>query len=161
RVPESRDDESAGRIDWLGAVFATIGLGGIVFALIESNTGGFAQAKVVASFLIGIAASVGFVFAEMRSEHPMMPCRLFRSKTFAGVNLLTLFLYAALGGIMFFLPFNLIQVQGYSPAAAGASLLPFVITMFLLSRWAGGLVDHYGSKLPLIIGPLIAGAGFA
>ena len=161
RVPESRDDEAAGRIDWLGAVLATIGLGGIVFGLIESNSGGFTQPQVIASFVIGILASIGFVFAELRAEHPMMPFGLFRSKTFAGANLLTLFLYAALGGIMFFLPFNLIQVQGYSPAAAGASLLPFVVMMFLLSRWAGGLVDHYGSKLPLVIGPLIAGAGFA
>src|SRR5580765_5571591 len=161
RVPESRDDEAAGRIDWVGAILATVGLGGIVFGLIESNTGGFAQTHVIASFVVGALASIGFVFAELRSEHPMMPFGLFRSKTFAGANLLTLFLYAALGGIMFFLPFNLIQVQGYSPAAAGASLLPFVITMFLLSRWAGGLVDHYGSKLPLVIGPLIAGAGFA
>ncbi|MEP6787316.1 MAG: MFS transporter [Acidobacteriota bacterium] len=161
RIPESRDDEAAGRIDWLGAVLATIGLGGIVFGLIESNSGGVAQTHVVASFVVGLLATVGFVFEELRAEHPMMPFGLFRSKTFAGANLLTLFLYAALGGIMFFLPFNLIQVQGYSPAAAGASLLPFVITMFLLSRWAGGLVDHYGSKLPLVIGPLIAGAGFA
>jgi len=161
RVPESRDDEAAGRIDWLGAALVTIGLGGIVFGLIESNSGGFAQTHVIISLAVGIAASIGFVFAEVRAEHPMMPFGLYRSKTFAGANLLTLFLYAALGGIMFFLPFNLIQVQGYSPAAAGASLLPFVITMFLLSRWAGGLVDHYGSKLPLIVGPLIAGAGFA
>ncbi len=161
RVPESRDDEAAGSIDWLGAVFATIGLGGIVFGLIESNSGGYAQTHVIGSFVIGILASIGFVFAELRAGHPMMPFGLFHSATFAGANLLTLFLYAALGGIMFFLPFNLIQVQGYSPAAAGAGLLPFVITMFLLSRWAGGLVDHYGSKLPLLIGPLIAGAGFA
>ncbi|HEX3101341.1 MAG TPA: MFS transporter, partial [Pyrinomonadaceae bacterium] len=161
RVPESRDEEAKGRIDWLGAALATIGLGGIVYGLIESNAGGFRSPHVIASFVIGIVASVAFVFVETKQENPMMPFELFRSPTFAGANLLTLFLYAALGGIMFFLPFNLIQVQGYSPAAAGASLLPFVFTMFLLSRWAGGLVDHYGSKMPLIVGPLVAGAGFA
>jgi MFS family permease len=91
----------------------------------------------------------------------MLPLNLFRSSTFTGANLLTLFLYAAMGGMLFFLPFNLIQVQGYSPTAAGAALLPFVLTMFLLSRWAGGLVARYGSKLPLIVGPIIAGVGFA
>src|SRR5262249_27251464 len=86
---------------------------------------------------------------------------LFRSPTFAGANLLTLFLYAALGGLLFFLPFNLIQVQNYSATAAGAALTPFVLTMSLLSRWAGGLVDRYGSNPPLVVGPIIAAAGFA
>ena len=91
----------------------------------------------------------------------MMPLRLFGSNVFTGANLLTLFLYAGLTALMYFLPFDLIQIKGYSPTAAGAALLPFVITMFVLSRWAGGLVDHYGSRLPLTIGPLIAAAGFA
>ncbi|MEP6944758.1 MAG: MFS transporter [Acidobacteriota bacterium] len=161
RVPESRDEDVKGRIDWFGAASATIALGGIVFGLIESNAGGFYSARVLWSFVIGIVAGVAFVFAELRNENPMMPFGLFRSKIFAGANLLTLFLYAALGGILFFLPFNLIQVQGYAPAAAGAALLPFVVTMFTLSRWAGGLVDRYGSKLPLVVGPTLAACGFA
>ena len=74
---------------------------------------------------------------------------------------MTLFLYAALGGMLFFLPFNLIQVQGYSATGAGAAMVPFVLTMFFLSRWAGGLIDRFGAKLPLIVGPVIAGMGFA
>src|SRR5207248_5616488 len=92
---------------------------------------------------------------------PMVPLTLFRSRTFSGANLLTLLLYAALGGALFFVPFNLIQVQGYSPTASGASLLPFILIMFVLSRWAGGLVNRYGAKLPLIVGPVIASVGFA
>jgi EmrB/QacA subfamily drug resistance transporter len=161
RVPESRDEQAKGRLDWQGATLATIGLGGIVFGLIESNARGAADPLVIASFAVGIAALVGFVLAEARHEEPMMPLRLFRSPTFAGANLLTLFLYAGLGALLFFLPFNLIQVQGYTATAAGAALLPFVLTMFLLSRWAGGLVERYGSKLPLVVGPVIATVGFA
>jgi len=91
----------------------------------------------------------------------MMPLGLFTSLAFLGSNLLTLFLYAALSGLMFFLPFNLIQVQGYGPTEAGAALVPFILTMFVLSRWAGGLVDRFGSKIPLTVGPFIAACGFA
>jgi EmrB/QacA subfamily drug resistance transporter len=161
RVPESRDEESEKQVDWLGAGLATIGLGGVVFALIEANSRGLGSSIVIASFLIGILSLAAFVVVQAQVKHPMMPLGLFRSRAFLGSNLLTLFLYGALGGLMFFLPFILIQVQGYGPTEAGAALMPFVITMSVLGRWAGGLVDRYGSKIPLTVGPLIAACGFA
>jgi MFS family permease len=91
----------------------------------------------------------------------MLPLALFRSRAFSAANALTLFLYAALGGGLFFLPMNLIQVQGYSATAAGAATLPLVVIMFLLSRWSGALIDRIGARLPLIFGPLTCAAGFA
>src|SRR5213075_3169977 len=108
----------------------------------------------------GIVVLILFFFIESRLSYPMLPLSLFRSRTFAGTNLLTFLLYAALGGTLFFLPLNLIQVQRYSPTAAGAVLLPFILVMSFLSRWSGGLVARYGPKLPLVVGPAIAAVGY-
>jgi EmrB/QacA subfamily drug resistance transporter len=159
-VPESRDENAPRHLDWPGAILATTSLGSLVYGLIESSSFGFHHPAVYLSLAGGFILLFVFGFVEARSRNPMLPLSIFRSKNFTGANLLTLFLYAALGGALFFFPLNLIQVQGYSATSAGASFLPFVAIMFSLSRWSGSLVARFGAKLPLTIGPLIAGIGF-
>ena len=145
----------------LGALLATLGLGALSLGLIRSAAAGLGDAGVLAALACGLALLVAFVLHEARTPHPMMPTSLFRSRTFAGANAMTLLLYGALTAAMFFLPFNLIQVQGHEAAAAGLALLPLTVLLGLLSRWAGALKDRIGPRIPLTVGPLLAAAGFA
>jgi EmrB/QacA subfamily drug resistance transporter len=161
KVPESRGDAAQAPVDLVGACTATAGLAGIVFALIEAPTRGWGATAVVAAGVVGIAGLAAFVAWEARARAPMLPLHLFRDRNFSGANLLTLLLYAALGGSLYFVPLNLIQVQGWGATSAGAALLPFVAIMFALSRWAGALVDAVGARRPLIAGPAVAAVGFA
>lgn len=160
RVAESRNDQASHHLDWLGALLATLGLAGVTYALIEWPTRHTGH-LIVTSAVLGLIALVAFIAVEHWSPAPMVSLKLFRSRNFAGANLLTLFLYAALGGLMFFFPMDLIQIQHYTATQAGAAFLPFVVIMFGLSRWAGGLVARYGSRLPLTVGPLVTACGFA
>jgi EmrB/QacA subfamily drug resistance transporter len=159
-VPESRAP-ARGRLDWLGAALATLSLTSIVYALLSLPSLGWNSAWVVSLLFAGAAGMATFIVVEAKAQNPMMPVDVFRSKTFSGANVLTFLLYGALSGALFFVPFQLVQVRKYSPLQAGSALLPFVLIMFLLSRWAGGLVTRFGARWPLTLGPLVTAIGFA
>jgi EmrB/QacA subfamily drug resistance transporter len=161
RVPESRGEAASGGIDWTGTALVTAGLFGLVFGLIEGERRGFADSRIRLSLALGVLALVAFAIVERRARDPMMPPALFASRAFTGANLLTLFLYCALGATTFVLPFTLIQRHRYSVVQAAAAQVPFVVVLALLSPWAGRLMDRYGARLPLTVGPAIAAIGFA
>ena len=159
-VPESRDPDARG-LDWLGALLAMTGLGGLTWALTAAPDLGWGDPWIAAGLAGGAALLAAFLWGEARERHPMMPLGLFRSSVFSGINLLTLLLYFALGGAMFFLPFDLIRVHGWSATLAGAAMLPFAVIMGLFSGAAGRLADRFGARLSLSLGPVLAGVGLA
>ncbi len=158
RVPESRDPAAPRELDSAGALLVTFGLGALVAGCIDLQ-GGVHPAAILL-VLGGCAALAGFAYVERHARAPMVRLDLFASRDFSAANLYTLLLYAALGGGLYFVPFILIDVHGYAPAAAGAALLPFIVTMFLASRWSGGLVARTGARLPLTAGALLCACAY-
>ena len=161
RVPESRDDEVKGGLDYGGAVLATLGLAGLTYGLLRTSSTSWGDPLALGTLLAGAVLLGSFVWLESRIEGAMMPLNLFKSSAFSGANLLTLFLYTALGAALFFLPYHFQRVQGFSATLTGLAMLPMILLMTLLARWAGGLVDRFGARIPLVIGPSITAVGFA
>jgi EmrB/QacA subfamily drug resistance transporter len=159
-VPESSDPSAAHRPDVVGALTATAGLGGVVFALIQWSAHG-ASAPVVGTGLAGVVALVAFPLVERRQRQPLVPLEIFRSRQFSGANVTTLVVYAAFGGALFLLVLELQQVLHYSALAAGSALLPITVLMLLLSARAAGLAQRIGPRLPMTVGPLVVAAGLA
>lgn len=160
-LPERRDENAAGRLDYVGAALAALGLGGMVFALTAGPVDGWATPVVLATGVGGIIALVGFVVVEQTSDHPLLPLEMFRSRQFTAANAVTFVVYGALGGTLFLLPIQLQRVVGWSALESGSALIPMTIVMLLLSSLAGRLAQRTGPRLPMTVGPLVAAIGLA
>lgn len=159
RIPESREVDGR-KIDWWGGALATVGLAGIVYGFTSATNNGLGDPIVILSLVVGVIGLAAFIYTESKIGHPMMPLGVFKSRSFSGANGLTLLLYGALGGFLFFVPLNLVMVQGYSPSAAGFAIAPFMLLIAVISRYTGKLVAKVGAKIPLAAGPVMVAAGF-
>ena len=159
-IPETRDAMARGRVDYVGAVLASVGLGAVIYGLTEGPATGW-TAVTVGFTAVGLAMLVAFVAVEARQPNPLLPLRLFRSRQFTATNIVTLAVYAALAGGLFLLPVQLQLVAGFSPVAAGAATLPITVLMLLLSARFGRLSTKIGPRIPMTVGPILAGAAMA
>src|ERR1700728_1881863 len=159
-VPESRNP-AVGGVDWIGGALAVLGFGLLAYGLTAASGAGWSQLPVLGCLAGSGVSLCMLIWWERRAPAPMLPLALFRSPTFSGANVITLLLYFALSGEMFFLPFDLIDIRGYSAAAAGAAFLPLTLIMGGLSRWSGGLNERYGSRALLVVGSVVVAAGLA
>lgn len=158
-VPEQRDESAAGGIDYTGGALTALGLAALTFGFLRMPEYGFSHWQSWGALAAGVLLLTAFVWVEMKSPNPMLPLHLFRNRTFSGANLLTFFLYAAMGTGMLFLSLNMVQVQGYTQLQSGLTFLPFTVLMILLARPAGGWADKTGPRPFLVGGPLLAGTG--
>jgi EmrB/QacA subfamily drug resistance transporter len=157
-VNESKDEDSAHKIDYPGAIAIALGLALLTFGFLRIPAMGLHNWQVYGSLIIGAGLLLLFIVIENKSAHPMMPLQLFTSLTFSGANLLTFFLYAGLGAGMLFQSLNMVQIQGYSQLQSGLTFIPFTILMISIARFAGAIADKHGPRLLLVVGPATAGA---
>ena len=157
-VPANRDPNPR-KLDWYGAALIFLALLGLAYGLISGPSAGWSTGYVLAGLAGGAGALIFFVLLQLRGTKPLVPPRMLRNRLVAGANIVTLFLYFALNGLIFFLVLRLQQIQDYSPAEAGLAMLPPIILITFLAGPAGALADRIGPRLQMMVGPATAAAG--
>lgn len=155
-IPESRDELATGQLDVSGAILASVGLGALVYGLTEGPASGWSTGNLLVTGA-GVIVLLAFVVLEGRKPDPLLPLGLFKVRQFSAANMVTFTIYAALAGVMFLLPVQLQLVAGFSPVAAGAATLPITVMMLLLSARMGRLSQRIGPRIPMTVGPILAG----
>lgn len=158
-VPESSDPTASHHVDVLGAALGAVGLGALTDGLIAWQDQGLGSLPVLLPLVVGVAAVAGFVLQERHADSPMLPWTIFRSPLFTAANLVTFAVYAALGGVFFWLVLCLQVVVGFTPLEAGLAMIPMTVLMLLLSARAGALATRTGPRLPMTVGPLLCAVG--
>ncbi|MEM9121786.1 MAG: MFS transporter [Pseudomonadota bacterium] len=159
KVRESRDEAQTGPLDWPGAATAILAFGLLTIGLTRFAESGGANGTVLALGAAGLAAGAAFLALERRAQSPLIPLSLFRNQRFVGVNLMTLFLYGALGATLFLLPFDLIERRGLTATQMGLALLPFGLIIGAVSRFSGQWADAVGVRTPILTGTLLVALG--
>jgi EmrB/QacA subfamily drug resistance transporter len=154
-VPETRDPQAAAGIDLPGALACAVGLAGLTYGLTAWPAEGATSPLVLGALAVGAAGMVAFVLIERGSRHPMLPLVVFGNRAFTAANLVTLTVYAALGGVFFLVVLQLQIVSGYAPLAAGMAMLPVTGLMLVLSARAGALAQRIGPRIPMTVGPFV------
>jgi len=157
-VPESRDEQSAGHFDWLGAAFAVLTLGAGTYALIYAADD-LTRPDVLVAAVLTLAGGIGFLSSQRREAHPMVPLGIFSSRQFSAANGMTFLVYGALSAVFFILVLQLQVVSGFSATGAGLALIPVTILMMLFSARAGALAGRIGPRIPMTVGPLVCAVG--
>jgi EmrB/QacA subfamily drug resistance transporter len=160
KVPESTDRQKV-PIDVAGAALATLGLGALAYGLTLWSSHRSFSLVAGGAIAAGLVILTVFIFIERRAgEKAMIPLRYFGDWCFSSLNLTTFLLYGTFGSCLLLLPYVLISAGGYSPIAAGMSLLPLSVLMGLGSPLMGKLATRFGPRVPLTVGPLVVAAGF-
>lgn len=159
KIPEPTPPKKL-KVDWLGAFLVTLALAALMYGFLRASRLGFQNVEIIAAIVLGVLVLIAFVKWEKKAANPMMPLPLFASSTFSGANMVTLILYGPLSCILFFIPLNMIQIQGYQEYITGLAILPFGIFIAIMSRFSGNITDKYGPRLPLALGSAITGFSF-
>jgi EmrB/QacA subfamily drug resistance transporter len=158
-VPESRNPRAGRGVDVPGAILAALGLAGVTYGLTEGGFRGWGSGDVLVTLFAGVVALAAFLIVQARRRDPMLPLDIFRSRQFSAANAVTLVVYAALGGALFLIPSTLQVVLGFTPLEAGTALIPLTVVMLLFSARSGRLAARIGPRLPMSLGPIVAGVG--
>lgn len=159
-APHKTHKQGQSAVDGVGAVLGALGLGAVMWALIEQPHRGWASPLIVPLLVIGLLALGIFVWYEHRAAQPMLPVALFANRNFLVGNIATVLIYGGLSVSMFLVTIFLQEIGGYSALAAGLTFLPVTALMFLLSSYAGQLAGRFGPRRFMSAGPMVAGVGF-
>ena len=158
-VTESVAEGERPTLDWAGALTVTGGLVALVYGIVSTDAHAWGSTLVVSYLIAGAALIAAFLVIERRHRHPLVPLRLFRSRSLSGANGIMIVIGSVMFSLFFFLSQFVQDVQGYSPLRTGFAFLPMPIAIIIGTQLSTRLVGRTGPRVLLVIGPLISSVG--